>query len=309
MTTLDHTPAQQRVMDDLLQWHQERPVVAAGFADELEHELEAAIAVPAADIPAGQTLWLSKSALDALVCDGRWLDRKASTFKVAPRMVAGSLAHRAIELDLGSQREVLPRDVVQHAWDDLATRNDGYAAFMQDSDRLAGSAMRHQSEQELVEFRDTFPLLPPAVAVRSEARMRVTLAGGRVVLNGIPDLVLGDVRDDRARMLLIDLKTGQRYVERERQDLRFYALLSTLKYRQPPFRWATFYLAEGAWDAEDFSEAALRGVVRRLADGVRRAVVLNWDTPADEDLELRGGSWCRFCDRRPNCPAAVLADN
>lgn len=302
--TAEHTPAQQRVLDDLLGWHDDRPVVPDGFADDLERELADAVAPAVARIPDGERLYLSKSTLDALVCDGRWIDLEESPFEPTPRMVAGRLSHRAIELDLGSRREIVGRDVVQHAWDDLATQAQWYSGVMVDVDRVTGSAMRHQAEQELLEFRDTFPLLPASVAVRSEVPMRAQLGGGSLVLSGVPDLVVGEARDDRARLLLVDLKTGQRYEQRERQDLRFYALLATLKYRQPPFRWATFYLAEGAWDAEDLDADLLRGVVRRVALAVDRAVTLRWYRPDDDALKLTGGPWCRFCSRRPDCPAA-----
>lgn len=301
----DFTVAQQRVVDDLLGWHDERPVVPDGYADELEERLEQAIAPAAARIPAGERLWLSKGSLDALVCDGRYLDQKETPFEVHPRMIAGTLAHRAVELDQGSRREALPDQIVTHAWDDLATRPGSYGDAMQSTDRLAASALRHQSAQELLEFRDTFPLLPPAVAVRSEVKLRATLAGGSVVLSGVPDLVIGEARDHRARLLLIDLKTGQRYENKERQDLRFYALLATLKYRQFPFRWATFYLAEGDWDAEDHRAELVDGVVRRIGTAIDRLVTLTFDRPDAADLQLNGGPQCRFCTRRPDCPAAV----
>lgn len=306
---MDFTVAQQRVVDELLGWHDPRPAVPVGYADDLERRLEEAIAPAAARIPSGERLWLSKGSLDALVCDGRWIDQHQTPFVAHPRMIAGTLTHRAVELDQGSRREALPDQIVTHSWDDLATRPGSYADAMKDTDRLAASAMRHQAAQELIEFRDTFPLLPAAVAVRSEVKLRATLAGGKVVLSGVPDLVIGEARDDLARLLLVDLKTGQRYEAKERQDLRFYAVLATLKYRQFPFRWATFYLAEGAWDAEDHQAELLDGVVRRIGRAVDRLATLTFERPDDEDLQLNGGPQCRFCSRRPDCPAAVHAQD
>jgi hypothetical protein len=143
-----------------------------------------------------------------------------------------------------------------------------------------------------------WPVLPSALHVRSEQSVRVELLGGRVVLSGTPDLTMGRVRDERARMLLVDLKTGLRRPDQERQELRFYALLLTLKHGQPPFRWAVHYVAEGAWDAEDYRPELLQTAVRRTLDGIRQAVRLR---PDDAQERLHAGRWCRFCPRRDTC--------
>jgi hypothetical protein len=99
-------------------------------------------------------------------------------------------------------------------------------------------------------------------------------------------------------MLLVDLKTGFRRPDVERQELRFYALLLTLKHGQPPFRWAAHYVAEGAWDVEDFRPELLETAVRRTVDSIDQAVRLG-DPDAQE--RLRAGRWCRFCPRRDTC--------
>jgi hypothetical protein len=94
----------------------------------------------------------------------------------------------------------------------------------------------------------------------------------------------------------------------ERQDLRFYGLLSTLKYGVAPWRWATFYVAECAWDLEDSSEELLFTAVDRVADAVRRAVRLRWHRPPEADLRLEPGPPCNWCGRAPTCPAKAQAD-
>lgn len=310
MTTIeDDTPAQRRTREELLAWGQPRPAVPAGFVDQMHRRVEEVVAPSLARLPAGEDVWLSKGTLDALVCDGRYLDQKESPFEPSPRMVAGLLAHRAVEVDHANRRETVPAHVVTYAWDDLASQQRWYGEVIRSTDSMTANVMRQQAQQELLEFRDTFPPLPEWLSVRSEPPMRVRLGGGRLTLAGQPDLMIGDVKDDRARLLLIDLKTGQRYPQRERQDLRFYGLLATLKYRQPPFRWATFYLAEGDWDLEDFTPGSLDGVVRRIGMAVERLVTLTLDRPDDADLHLEGGPQCRFCSRRPDCPAAVYAED
>jgi hypothetical protein len=294
------TPAQQRLRDELLAWDAERPAVDPGLASRLRAALEQGVAEVLDEHDVGdERLWVSKSALDRLACDGWWVDRRETGFTPSSAMVAGVLAHRAIELDQGSGRRHGPDVLVRRAWDELATDAGAMADHANGLDALDADMLRDDVLQLLTDHRDTWPLLPVAAHVRTEQQVRVRLAAGRVVLLGAPDMTIGSVRDDRARMLLVDLKTGMRREQQERQDLRFYALLLTLKYGQPPFRWASYYVAEGGWDAEDLDEQLLWTAVRRTVDGVRQAARLL----TGGDLHLRPGGYCRFCSRRDDCPA------
>ena len=293
------TPAQARLRDELLGWDEERPRVDPDLADRLRAELEDGVARVLDADPVDQRLWVSKSALDRLVCDGWFVERQETGFEPSSAMVAGVLAHRAIEMDQATQRTRDPRALVERAWRELATDTGKLADHANGLDDLDADLLRDDVLQLLTDHRDTWPLLPTAAHVRTEQRVRVDLAGGRVVLSGAPDMTIGGVRDEHARMLLVDLKTGLRRPASERQELRFYALLLTLKYGQPPFRWATYYVAEGAWDAEDLHEDLLWTAVRRTVDGVAQAARI----AAGGDLRLHPGDQCRFCTRRDGCPA------
>lgn len=297
------TPAHERLVADLLAWDDPRPLGDPGLRARLVEELEAGLADAAARVPAGDRLFLGKSSLTALVCDGRYLDQRDSAFQWSPQLAGGKLAHRAIELDHAVRREPPPDEVVAHAWHEAVTLGDSLAEWLNGLDRVEASALRHTAEQRVTDFRDTWPVLPAQAHLRLEQRIDATLAGGRVLVRGTPDLTLGGVRDDRCRMLLVDLKTGRRNPLVERQDLRLYALLATLKYGLPPFRWATYYVSEGAWDVEDLDPQLLHGAVRRVVDAARRAVELEFHRPAEPDLRLVGGAWCRFCGRHETCPA------
>lgn len=298
------TPAHQRLVEDLLAWDAPRPLGDPGLADRLRDALEAGLAPLVDRVPAGERLFLSKSRVQALVCDGRYLDQQESPFTWSPQLAGGKLAHRAIELDQAAGREVPPDQVVAHAWQERATEVGSLAQWLNQLAPLEASALRQVVEQRVTDFRDTWPLLPPQAHLRLEHRIDATLAEGRLLVSGTPDLSIGGVRDDRCRMLLVDLKTGRRNPMAERQDLRLYALLATLKYGLPPFRWATYYVSEGAWDAEDLDEDLLWGAVRRLVDAADRAATLELDRPDEADLRLVGGAWCRYCGRREHCPAA-----
>ena len=297
-------PVQERLVSELLAWDAPRPVGDPGLRDRLLADLEAGLADAAARVPAGQRLFLGKSSLTSLVCDGRFLDRIDAPFVWSPQLAGGKLAHRAIELDHAVRREPAPDQVVARAWHEAVTRGDSLADWLNTLDDVDAATLRQVAEQRVTDFRDTWPLLPARAHLRLEHRIDATLADGRVLVRGTPDLTIGGVRDDRCRMLLVDLKTGRRNPLVERQDLRLYALLATLKYGLPPFRWATYYVSEGAWDAEDLDPTLLHGAVDRVVDGARRAVELEYHRPAEDQLRLVGGAWCRFCGRRDTCPAA-----
>lgn len=301
------TPAHERLVAELLDWHGDRPMADRALVTELRDELSAGLHEIAAGLPDGQRLFLGKSSLNALVCDGRYLDQTESAFEWSPQLASGKLTHRALELDHATRRRETAETLVDHAWTEMVTAPGSLADYLNGLDRIAASAARHQVEQRLTEYRDLWPLLPESVPVRTEERMQFSVGAGAVVVQGTPDIVIGNVRDDRCRILLIDLKTGQRNPMTERQDLRLYGLLASLKYDQTPFRWATYYVTEGSWDAEDVDADLLRGAVQRVLDGARKAARLQSDDPGQ--LRLVGGSWCRFCGRRDTCDAAPTGDD
>lgn len=293
--------AHRAVLEGLLGWGRPRPAVADDFADRLRSRLEDGLAGVAEHLD--ERLWLSKSALSALACDGRWLDRRDGTFTPTVALLAGRLTHRAAELDAASGRtrevdDLLDRAALEIAQDPTSSEAD----LLNGLDDLAMDDLRATCRARVVEWRLLWPDLP-AVQLSFEHTLRAHLAGGRVVLSGRPDLVVRSPRPrpGRATDLVVDLKTGQRNEIGDRADLRMYAVLWTLKYRRPPFRWASFYLAEGRWDAEDFEESLVLAAADRVVDGAARAARLVGDPPEDA-LDLVPGRHCGFCGRRDTCP-------
>ncbi len=308
------TAAQIRLRDELLAWDTPRPVLDPGLADALRTELEDGArrvlaehgllddggAVSAGD-RYGSSMFVSKSRLDRLVCDGLYRSALEEPFTFSRPVAVGTLSHLAIQRDHDTRRDRSPEALVEAVWHEVSTRSRdaALAAYCNGLDELQAASVRQEVEQQLTEHRDVWPLLPSWLHPRFEQSVRAELVGGRVVLLGTPDLTLGRVRDEASRMLLVDFKTGMRRPAQERQELRFYALLLTLKHRQPPYRWASFYVAEGAWDVEDVSEELLRSAVRRAVDGIAQAARLSHE---DAPERLAAGRWCRFCPRKDRCP-------
>lgn len=296
------TAEQARVRGELLGWTAERPVVDGGLADRLRASLQAGLA--GVRIPESQQLFLGKTALAALVCDGRFLDLEEQAFAWSLPLLRGTLSHKAIETDWRTGRAESADACVEWAWKQLAQVNGSLADALNALDETSGRVLRSEAEQHLLDMRAAWPLLPPGVEVRFEPTLRHTSSDGRIAIQGRPDLVLGRIDHERARMLVLDFKTGSPRPESELQEARLYALLTTLRYGVPPFRWGVYNVPEASWISEDLDEEALRTAVRRVVDGATRAAELTFGSVPEPKLSLTAGPWCNWCGREPFCDAA-----
>lgn len=303
--TTGFTPAQLRVWSGLLAGDDHRrPPVDLDTARRwrgylIDRTAEAADLLRSSEA----TLSLSKSKLDALDCDGRFLDQLDSAFAWTIPMVVGDLAHTAIELDLVGGRQQSPEMLMHVAWAEFATSGTSAGEFVSMLGGVEADDLRARALRRVLEFREVFPLLPANI-LRAEVGMKVRLHDGVIALNGRPDLVVGRVHRAERRQILIDLKTGGRS-RHHRHDLRFYALLATLKYGVPPFRVATYYLDEADWEEEDVDDGVLEAAARTVVDKVNRVARLVCRRPPDEQLALLAGPACNWCGRNPTCPAAA----
>jgi hypothetical protein len=116
-----------------------------------------------------------------------------------------------------------------------------------------------------------WPRLSPSWLPRTQERITVPLAGGDVVLVGNIDLIVGAPSAGRASVGLIEVKSGRARIE-DRDDLRFYALLETLRSGAAPFRVATFYTRTGLIETEDVDDGLLTSSVQRVLMGINRMV-------------------------------------
>jgi hypothetical protein len=128
-------------------------------------------------------------------------------------------------------------------------------------DALAEDVARHAAR-----LRAHWPSLSPTWLPRTGDRISIPLAGGRLVLTGVLDLVIGAPSTGRASVCIVELKSGGRHAV-HRDDLHFYALLETLRSGALPFRVATYYSLDGHVDAEDMTDELLAAAVRRTIEG------------------------------------------
>ena len=110
---------------------------------------------------------------------------------------------------------------------------------------------------------DLLPRLAPGWMPRTDDRVAIPLAGGRVVLHGMFDLLVGRSRPGAASLCALGLTTGRPWAW-ERRSLHFLALLETLRSGSPPFRLALIESATGRYGAEDVREDHLRAIASHL---------------------------------------------
>jgi hypothetical protein len=308
------TAAQARVVAEVLAWGSARPVSDPGLADRLLARMTHAIGewIEVRERRGEQRsrpLLVTKTRLARLVCDG--LQRDPAAYVHAWANVRGTLVHAAIEADVDGARGRPAEEVIDAAWHRLATDRPGdpasIATWLNGRDAQERETLLVESSALLGGFREVWPdLTSVPIRIRTEHRMMVSLGGRSVQLQGVPDLMIeSPVEDGRARALLIDLKTGMPRGQRDRDELRFYALLATLRSGTPPFRWATLYVTEGRIEHEDLSEAVLVTAADRVADAILQAVRLADTEPEGSGELLVGGAWCIGCRRAANCAVAA----
>ena len=190
------------------------------------------------------------------------------------------------------------------AFDD-DTRRSSPRAWLRQATELELAELRAFANEAVVKFLECWPPLPAKWVPRTETGLGADLCGGRIVLRGKVDLALGIARGDEARVLIVDLKTG-RGQPRHLDDLRFYALVQTLRVGVPPFRVASYYLDTATFHAEDMTPELLDIAAGRTVDAVTKMARL---ADAGAVAALTPGPTCRWCRLAPDCPGpATLED-
>jgi hypothetical protein len=107
------------------------------------------------------------------------------------------------------------------------------------------------------------PRFAEAWLPRTDDRVAIPLAGGRVVLSGTFDLLVGAPVAGTATLCALGLTTGGRWAQ-GRTALHYLALLETLRSGTPPFRLALLHSAIGRYGVEDVLEEHLRTIVSHV---------------------------------------------
>lgn len=306
--TTNLNPAQRAVIDELGARADERPE----FPDDLRHHLRAAIETavePYLDtLPAGEDLFISKHRLGRLHgCEARFLAEEAEDFAWSVPIARGTITHKAVELAINWRREIEPPVLIDEALARYEEDSGDFGRWLQGCSEVERAELRSDSLDAFTKFVECFPPLKPKWRPVTESRLRAELCDGRLILAGKSDLTLGAADGLRAGKVIIDFKTGG-FAPVHLDDLRFYALIETLRMGVPPRLVASYYLDQANLVPETVTEDLLRSTVARLADGVRIFMELTHDgRPPGKSASTA----CRWCPLLDDCDVgqAHLADD
>ena len=287
------TPLQARMLDQLRKAPE--PVV---FDPALAEEIRATVseAIEAFGERLGdEQLWVSKHRLSTILgCEAHAM--APDEFAWSPATATGQVSHRAIQLLVNWRGEPAPVDLVDEAIARLADDDRSIGQWIAALSPGDEADLRGNALERVTRFVEGFPPLDKRAHPMTEARVQWPL-DGPVVFAGKVDLVMGRPNGAESTKLIIDLKTG-RHSPRHRDDLRFYALVETLRTGVPPRKLASYYLDVGEADVEDVTEAVLRTAVRRTLDAVDTLVEL---TTGEREPAVRPGPTCNWCTLLPTC--------
>lgn len=299
------SPAQLEVVDDLMAAGQPRPT----FHPELRSDLRQLVESSLADLmrPPGteENRWITKHALAEIhACESHYLSSSTTGFPGwNVRTARGSVVHKALELTVAMRAPAAPLVLVDHAIDALRA-DDGRASpkpWLDHAAPLELAELRAAANESVANFLECWPPLEPSWRPRSETAIGTDLCDGMITLRAKVDLVLGQAVGQQARSLIVDFKTGRPH-SHHLDDLRFYALVQTLRLGVPPFRIAGYYLDTASFRAEDVDEALLESAARRVVGGVRKILEIERGTRPASFTE---GPQCGWCDLRNDCEGAV----
>lgn len=293
MTTSDLNPTQQSVVDVLGKPAGWLPLPLA-VVDSVRDQIETGLAALAAKITPDRPLFISKSSLTTVHgCEAHYL-ASLDSFEWTILNVRGTVMHKAVELAINWRGPIEPALLVDEALARLEDEESrGPSEFIAQLSAGERAQLRSYAVDLYTKFEESFPPLKASWRPVTESAARVELFGGLIFLSTRVDLTLGGP----GSKVIIDLKSGRIY-SNHREDLRFYALVESLRSGQPPRRLATYSLESARADVEEVSEGVLQAAVRRVIDGANAIFEI---TRESREPKLNPGAQCRWCPLNKTC--------
>ena len=158
-------------------------------------------------------------------------------------------------------------DPLDDALEALRAEGERSGELVRHIEGLAGPARVTLSETVSLHADHLMALVPRLASgwlPRTDDRVSVPLAGGRIVLQGIFDLLIGVPAPGQASLCAMGVSTGGSW-PRERRSLHYLALLETMRSGVPPFRLALLESASGRYGVEDVREEHLVAMASHVA--------------------------------------------
>lgn len=293
MSNQELNPTQQAVVDVLGKPAGWVPLPTT-VVDTLRIQLEESLAPLAAKLSPERPLYISKSSLTTVHgCEAHFM-ASLDTFEWTLMNVRGTVMHKAVELSINWRGPVEPADLVDEALarleDEESRGPSEFIAQLSPGDR---AQLRGYAVDLYTKFEESFPPLKASWRPVTESAARVELFSGAIFMSTRVDLTLGGP----GSKVIIDLKSGRIY-SNHREDLRFYALVESLRSGQAPRRLATYSLESARADVEEVTEGVLQAAARRVVDGATAIYEL---TRESREPKLNPGPQCRWCPLKDSC--------
>ena len=149
-------------------------------------------------------------------------------------------------------------------------------AEVREIEALPAAARTALAERLALHARNLTELVPrfaPGWMPRTNDRVAIPLAGGRIILHGVFDLVVGLPQPRTASLCALGLSTTGPWAS-ARRSLHYLSLLETLRTGTPPFRLALLESASGRYGVEDVREEHLRALASHIAAWLAQAATL-----------------------------------
>lgn len=298
--------AQREVLARLGAKRSERPSFEPGLRDHLRTELEKRLAATVRMMgeELDESIWLSKHKLEKVHgCEVRFLAEEDLEFSWSVPVARGIVAHKAIEIEITTERPWAPLDLVDESIARLIAEGRSVGEWLANADAAQLDAVRAEANNALVSYQECFPRLDRKWRPATEVPMRAEFFDGRFVLTGKPDLTIGHAEGPVAGKVIVDFKTGRKnpaHIE----DLRFYALLDALRVGVPPRRLVSYYLDSASMTVEDVTEELLHSTVLRVAAAAQKIVEL---MVGEREPRLVASPACRWCPVLGDCETGRAA--
>jgi len=154
-----------------------------------------------------------------------------------------------------------------------AVRASGDEADVRRMESLPEGTRAVLAETLAVHARNLSGLVPrfaPGWMPRTNDRVAIPLAGGRIVLHGMFDLVVGLPQPPTASLCALGLSSDGPWAV-ARRSLHYLSVLETLRSGAPPFRLALLESASGRYGVEDVREEHLRAIASHIAAWLEQA--------------------------------------
>ncbi len=241
------------------------------------------------------TIFMTKHRIaSALGCEVQHMNEDEFVWK--PAVAGGQIAHRAIQLLLNWRGDPSSAELVDEAIARLSDEERGLGDWIAGQSQADIADLRSIATDKVIKFRECFPPIDQRYAPTTESSIRWPVEGP-IVLSGRSDLTIGRAIGSESRKVIIDLKAG-RVAPAHREDLRFYALIETLRTHVPPRKLASFYLAAGSAVVEDVTERVLLAASRRTLDAIDAEIAL---TIEKREPVKRPGASCNWCPLLGGC--------